>query len=118
MPAKYSPLQIRLYVTGVVILVAALIGACVIYLTTPAPDSAEQFYAAKDPRYQITLQQIGGTAEVIAAGLHQWFDSLWNGKALAYTVAALGAAAAVVCFLIGHFLAFDLPDERGDERDS
>lgn len=114
---KYSSLQIRLYVTSVIILVAGLISACVIYANARTPDSAEQFYAANDPRYQITLQQIGGTAEVLAAGFHQWFNGLWHGRPLACTVAFIAVVLAGALFLIGHFLAFDLPPEP-DERDS
>jgi hypothetical protein len=53
------------------------------------------------------LQQIGGNAAVLMAQLHQWFDGLWHGTALAYTVAVLGIAIAGACFFIGHFFADD-----------
>ncbi|MFP3247658.1 MAG: hypothetical protein RXR20_24380 [Paraburkholderia sp.] len=105
--APHSPLQVRLYLASVVILVAGLIGAAIIYATAPAPDSAELMYGTANPQYQLELQRIGGTAEVVMAEFHQWFDSLWHGKPLAYTVAVLCTAAAGACFMAGHSRIFD-----------
>ncbi|SDR44467.1 hypothetical protein [Paraburkholderia tuberum] len=102
-----SPLQKRLYLTGAAILVVSLIAAVLIYVSVPPPDSAVAMYGMIDPRYQIKLQQIGGNAAVLMAQLHQWFDSLWHGVRLAYTVAALGATLAAGCIFIGHFFADD-----------
>ncbi len=103
--AKRSPLQKRLYLAGALVLFASLIAAAIIYAMAPAPDSAVSQYGIADPRYQIELQRIGGTAEVLMAQLHQWFDGLWQGTALAYTVAVLGALLAGACFFIGYYFA-------------
>ncbi|MFM0207652.1 hypothetical protein PQQ96_09590 [Paraburkholderia sediminicola] len=103
--AKRSPLQKRLYLAGAVALLASLIAAAIIYAMAPAPDDAVSMYGIADPRYQIELQRIGGTAEVLMAQLHQWFDRLWHGTALAFTVAVLGALVAGACFFIGYFFA-------------
>jgi hypothetical protein len=107
--AKHSPFQKRLYRAGVAVLVAGLIAAAIIYASAAPPDSAVSLYAIADPRYQIELQRIGGNAAVLMAQLHQWFDSLWHGTALAYTVALLGVAIAGACFFIGYFFADDEP---------
>ncbi|CAE6911105.1 hypothetical protein R69608_03528 [Paraburkholderia nemoris] len=107
--AKHSPLQKRLYLAGVVVLLAGLIAGAIIYAMAPAPDSAVSMYSIADPRYQIELQRIGGNAAVVMAQLHQWFDSLWHGTALAYTVAVLGALLAGACFFIGYFFADEEP---------
>jgi ABC-type dipeptide/oligopeptide/nickel transport system permease component len=103
--AQHSPLQKRLYLAGIAVFVAALIAAAIIYATTPPPDSAIAQYSMTDPRYQAELQQIGGNAAVLMAQFHQWFDGLWHGTALAFTVAVLGFAAALACFFIGYFFA-------------
>lgn len=103
--AKRSPLQTRLYLAGAVVLLASLIAAAIIYAMAPAPDSAVAMYSIADPRYQIELQRIGGNAAVLMAQLHQWFDGLWQGTALAYTVAVLGALLAGACFFIGYYFA-------------
>jgi hypothetical protein len=102
---KHWPWRKRLYRAGVAVLAAGLIAAAIIYASAARPDSAASPYAIADPRYQIELQRIGGNAAVLMAQLHQWFDSLWHGTALAYTVAVLGAALAGVCFFIGYFFA-------------
>ncbi|MFM0055081.1 hypothetical protein [Paraburkholderia phytofirmans] len=103
--AQRSPWQKRLYLAGVTAFVTGVILAVIIYATTPPPDSAVSMYSMADPRYQIELQRIGGNAAVLMAQLHQWFDGLWHGTALAYTVAVLGAVIAGVCFFIGYFFA-------------
>lgn len=109
--AKHSPFQKRLYLAGTVVMIAALIAAAIIYAMAPAPDSAVSMYGIADPRYQIELQRIGGNAAVLMAQLHQWFDGLWHGTALAYTVAVLGALLAGACFFVGHFFADDEPQD-------
>jgi hypothetical protein len=105
-PATHHwPWRKRLYRAGVAVLLAALIAAAIIYANAARPDSAASIYAIADPRYQIELERIGGNAAVLMAQLHQWFDGLWHGTALAYTVAVLGIAIAGVCFFVGHFFA-------------
>jgi len=105
--AQRSPFQKRFYLAGIAVFVAALIAAAIIYATTPPPDSAVALYSMTDPHYQAELQQIGGNAAVLMAQFHQWFDGLWRGTALAYTVAVLGLAVALACFFIGYFFADD-----------
>lgn len=107
--ANRSPLQKRLYLAGAAVLLAGLIAAAIIYAMAPAPDSAVSLYSIADPRYQIELQRIGGNAAVVMAQLHQWFDGLWHGTALAYTVAVLGALLAGACFFVGYFFADEEP---------
>ncbi|APA87356.1 hypothetical protein BJG93_17735 [Paraburkholderia sprentiae WSM5005] len=104
---RRSPLQKRFYFSGAAILVVSLVAAVLIDVSAPPPDSAVAMYSMADPRYQTELQQIGGNAAVLMAQLHQWFDSLWHGVRLAYTVAVLGAALAAGCFCLGHFFADD-----------
>lgn len=105
--AQHSPRQKRFYLAGMAALVAGVVAAAIIYVMAPPPDSAISMYSMTDPRYQIELQRIGGNAAVLMAQLHQWFDGLWHGTALAYTVAVLGAAIAGACFVIGYFFAHE-----------
>lgn len=107
--AKRSTMQKRLYLAGTAVLLAGLVVAALIYATAAPPDEAVSRYSAVDPRYQAELQRMGGNAAVLMAQLHQWFDGLWHGTALAYTVAVLGIALAGACFFIGYFFAHDEP---------
>lgn len=105
--------QVRLYVAGVFVLVASLIAAIIIYLAAPPQDlAALQYGATDDPRYQAELMRIGGQANVLMTQFHDWFVGLWHGTTLAYTVAILGIVAAAACFLLGHLLGFDAPDDH------
>jgi hypothetical protein len=115
---RRSPVQTRLYLAGIVILVAGLVGGAILYLTAPAQDSAEAIYGvANDPRYVAELQRIGGNAEVALAGFHRWLDGLWHGKPLAYTVAVLCAVVAAICFWLGHIGLFEPLHEQPGEQD-
>ncbi|MGA7777742.1 MAG: hypothetical protein WCA85_08510 [Paraburkholderia sp.] len=119
MPVRRGSLQARLYLASAFFLIAGLISAVIIYATAPAPDSAAQFYGiANSPQYQQQLEMIGGTGEVVLAEFHQWFDSLWHGKPLAYTVAVLCTAVAAACFLAGHFLFFETRQDQTDDQKS
>lgn len=102
---QHWPWRKKLYRAGVAVLLAGFIAAAIIYARAARPDSAASMYAIADPRYQIELQRIGGNAAVLMAQFHQWFDGLWHGTALAFTVAVLGIAIAGVCFFIGYFFA-------------
>lgn len=92
------------YVAGAV-LVVGLISAIVIYLVAAfAPGEVAGYDPEESKQYLRTLELYGGKANVLATELRQWFDSLWHGKRLAYTVAGatlllagafwLGAAAS------------------------
>jgi hypothetical protein len=43
---------------------------------------------------------MGGKFAAYLDEFDRWFDSLWHGKALAYTIAVLAIAGALPCFCI------------------
>lgn len=88
---------------AVVVLVSGLIAAAAVFVLAPdAPDeSANPYVASVDTskKYQLELQRIGGKAAVASAELGEWFDSLWQGRRLAATIAALSIGVSLLCFL-------------------
>ncbi len=77
------------------ILVLGFAAAVVIYLTAQPPPANPLGYDPLDTKkYLHDLEVYGGRANVIAAQFRDWFDSLWHGKQLAYTVAVLTVMAA------------------------
>ena len=52
-----------------------------------SPDDMLVYEIEHSKQYQRTLELYGGKANVLAVELTQWFDSLWHGTRLAYTVA-------------------------------
>ena len=77
------------------ILVLGFAAALVIYLTAqPPPDNPLGYDPLDTKKYLHDLEVYGGKANVIAAQFRDWFDSLWHGKQLAFTVAVLTVIAA------------------------
>ena len=109
---KASPFHSRFDLAGTLILVVGLVIAVVIYVTAADDSSAAVSQElANTKRYGYELERIGGKAAVLAAKFNQWFESLWHGKQLAFTVAFFSIAVALGCFLIAHVLSDDLPHD-------
>ncbi len=90
------------------ILLLGFVAAVVIYLTAQPPADNPLGYDPMDTKkYVHDLEVYGGKANVIAAQFRDWFDSLWHGRQLAYTVAVLAVLAAGVY----KFFATPLPLE-------
>ena len=76
------PLHERIFYAGVVILVAGLTGAALIYWLTAdsAVKKAEIEYA--NPRaYEFQIERLGGKATVYVVRFNEWFTGLWAGPA-------------------------------------
>jgi hypothetical protein len=72
------------------LLAGGLGSAITIYLTAPPRRPNPLGYEPEDTkRYLRDLELYGGKANVLAAEFRRWFDGLWQGRKLAYTVATL-----------------------------
>jgi hypothetical protein len=90
------------------ILLLGFAAAVVIYLTAqPPPENPLGYDPMDTKKYLHDLEVYGGKANIIAAQFRDWFDSLWHGKQLAYTVAVLTVMAAGAF----KFFATPLPPE-------
>ena len=105
MAKQRLPLHQRFHLAAALILALGLVGAAVVYLAAPAPDSALLAEELMRKQYDFQLERMGGKALVLTTQFTQWFASLWHGRQLAYTLAALSTAAALACFWIGRRLA-------------
>ena len=96
MDRKPTTLRTRLYATCIVILVAGLATALLIYLTADddAASLALQEMVGSKP-YVRQLQRFGGKASVLFDELGRWFDGLWRGKSLGVTIAWLSVCASL-----------------------
>ena len=78
----------RLRIAAGAILIVGLVSAIGIYLSAARPaDDMVAYEIEHSKQYQRALELYGGKANVLAVELTQWFDSLWHGTRLAYTVA-------------------------------
>src|SRR6266699_355787 len=78
-----------------VILALGFAAAVVIYLTAqPPPENPLGYDPMDTKKYLHDLEVYGGKANVFAAELREWFDSLWHGRRLAFTVAVITVITA------------------------
>jgi len=88
------------------LLLLGLGGALAIYLTADhSPVSSLLNDPLANKKYVRELRMIGGKANVLASEIQDWFDSLWHGESLAWTVAVL---------TVGTTLAFRFVAQRSD----
>lgn len=77
------------------ILALGFAAAVVIYLTAqPPPENPLGYDPLDTKKYLHDLEVYGGKANVVAAQFRDWFDGLWHGKQLAFTMAVITVIAA------------------------
>lgn len=119
-------MHIRLYLIGACILLAGLASAALVYVTANDGERDAVSYEivggnvyAVSPedskRYLSDVERYGGKAAVLADEFNRWFSSLWHGRQLAYTLAALSMALAVGFFGVAHASARAAPDPPEDQ---
>jgi len=111
---KSASRQTRLYLIASFVLAAGLGSSLSIYLAAGDVSDAVSGYGIEETKpYIHDLELYGGKANVIAAEITKWFEGLWHGKSLAYTVAFITIIASMALF----FVAYHLPSESGpDDR--
>lgn len=119
---KWNPAdrRSRANIVALIILLAGLSSAALIYLT--AVDTSEnslvsQFQNSK--RYNHDLELIGGKANVLADKFYRWFASLWQGETLAFTIACLSIIIAAGVYFVGYLIWLDSeipPDEKEKDK--
>src|SRR5262249_15294944 len=84
----------RLRFVAAVILIAGLAGAVWIYVSAVPPEDALGDDPMLSKQYRRDLELYGGKANVLAVQLMGWFESLWHGTRLAYTIACVAVLLA------------------------
>jgi hypothetical protein len=99
--------RIRLITTS--LLAAGLGCATAIYLTALPKAANPLGYEPEDTKkYLRDLELYGGKVNVLATEFMRWFDGLWHGRSLAFTVAWLTIIAALAFWFLSTRLAADL----------
>lgn len=89
---------------GAAILLAGLAGSIVIYLTAANEEDDSVYGEISGVKPQETkmfrhaVELYGGKANVIAVDFMRWFNGLWHGKALAFTLACITIFISYGCF--------------------
>jgi hypothetical protein len=121
-----AELKRRLRLSCLIILVAGLCSAMLIYLLAEdIPDDSLGYVvvngtvyplATRDSKkYRREVQRFGGKAALLFDDFNRWFAERWQGKALATTVAWISVLLALGIYLFANSLA---PDARPDGEDT
>jgi hypothetical protein len=94
-------LKARLYISAIAVLAAGLCSAFLIYATAEEdPGSGALYEMVHAKPYIHELQRFGGKAAVLFDEFNRWFAALWQGKALAFSVAWISIFVALGIFLL------------------
>ena len=111
------PLHKRIYYSGVVALVAGLIGAALIYMFSvevPATDPATQMASRR--AYERSIELFGGKAMIPMVRFNQWLGTLWHGERLAFTMGVLSIVVALACFWVAGRVLENMPGDQDEDR--
>ena len=111
------PAEARVRFLTRAILFAGLVSAVVIYVANGGPRGASTYELERSKSYLHDMEVYGGKANILAEEFRDWFDGLWHGRTLAFTVAVLSIFTA----LAYRFVATPPPaavegDARRDEH--
>jgi hypothetical protein len=99
------------------ILAAGFALALAVYLTAaPAPPSPIDENPLDSKTSLRDMEIIGGKANILATEIAQDFHGLWQGRTLAYTIAALASLSAWAVWFFGTHPI--LPEEEPEPRES
>ena len=98
--------ELLAYYWGTAILIVGLVSAGLVYAFAPdETDTDAVAQMASQRMYEHNLELMGGKFAVYWDEFARWLASLWHGKALAYTIAALTFAAALGCFCVAQLIS-------------
>ncbi len=98
-------------------LVGGLVLSAAIFSRTDPTDGDPDPYqlnAQNSKKYEDQLERIGGKSAVLGVEMQGWWDSLWHGRQLAYTVLVLTALSSGACYLFSRLEV--RPDEPKPQR--
>jgi hypothetical protein len=80
----------RRHLVASTILGIGLVAALAVYATaTPVVEDPDVYDMEHSKRSDLELERIGGKAALLGNQIDEWVASLWQGRNLAYTIAAI-----------------------------
>lgn len=107
-------LQVRLYASSIVVLIAGMCAAAAIWFTAEDDPLAGAYQVVvvdgkaypvapgQSKVYMREVQRFGGKAAVLFDEIDRWFAGLWRGRSLAITVGWISIVAAAALLLAGY----------------
>jgi len=98
--------------------IVGICSAVFIYATaSPPPQHPLGYDPFASKKYVRDLEFYGGKINLLAVEFRQWFDSLWRGKNLAYTITFLTVLLASLLWRMGAHAASPL-DTQAEQHDA
>ncbi len=82
------------------ILIVGFTTALGVYVTTPATEVGQVERPEDSKRYLRQMETYGGASNVLASEFREWFSGLWQGRALAGTIAFLTVILAGLALVV------------------
>jgi hypothetical protein len=112
------PVYVRIRYVGMAILFVGLLSAALVYVFAPEDTGSDAVAAIESGRvYEYNIERVGGMAAVYAARFNRWLAGLWHGRPLAYTIAVLSIAIALLCFMVARMIFVRLPSTQDKAPD-
>jgi hypothetical protein len=89
-----------------------------IFLSVPAPPTPQsplEYDPFASKKYLRELELYGGKINILAVEFRQWFESLWRGHRLSYTIALLTVMLSALLWFLGSHVASPL-DTQGEQQ--
>jgi hypothetical protein len=100
-----------------IILLVGFGSSLLIYLT--AEDASDNVLVSEfvhSKKYRHELEAYGGKMNVLADEFVRWFEGLWHGKTLAFTIACISIFISFGFFFIAYHLPTDSESDAQDEN--
>ena len=111
-------LKTRLNLIAAIILLIGVGSSVLIYFAADnAADNALINDFEQSKRYRHDLELTGGKTIVLASELANWFEGLWHGESLAYTVAFISIGVSMMVFFVAHHVQSDPSSDLKDDGD-
>ncbi len=105
----------RLSIIAAAILVVGLVSAVVIYLTAADESENLMIYEFEQSKmYRHDLELYGGKINVLSSELVHWFQGLWHGKSLAFTIAFIAVCISGIVYFAARLVHADHDSDRDD----
>jgi ABC-type phosphate/phosphonate transport system permease subunit len=114
---RAKTIQERLHISIAITLIVGLSISVWIYATAEAPVENDLISDYENSKmYLRSLKLYGGQFGVFADEFRHWFQSLWQGKTLAYTAAGITVIVALVLYVVASDPHFKASSDDGDTK--
>ncbi|NVN92882.1 MAG: hypothetical protein HXX11_20120 [Desulfuromonadales bacterium] len=116
---KWIPLnpKICLYLASFIVFATGLAISISVYQAAQImPDSFPEFEFEETKKYMRDLELYGGKMNVLSVEFMKWFNGLWHGKSLAYTVGFITILVASGFALAAYYISSEVESENWDEH--